>query len=187
MAPNVHKHQASNSFQVARQVYKHWILQSNEKEKMMMSPHYLSIRAFYGHTINHRNCWAVSRKHNATNLPTPTCNDQIIIVGKPCQVQSETLFRVYSSTKRCSTDWNYCSSWMTSLKISQKKVNFCGTIELSYNSTGLLVGSWLLWIQHFSFAVSFGACLELAWRFEQRTIYISSLRATMSLDLDEVV
>ena len=70
----------------------------------MMSPHYLSIGAFYGHTINHRNCGAVSRKHNATNLPTPTCNNQIMIVGKLCQVQSETLLCVYSSTKRCSTD-----------------------------------------------------------------------------------
>jgi hypothetical protein len=66
-------------------------------------------------------------------------------------------------------------------------VNFCGTIELSYISTGLLVRSWLLWIQRFPFAISFGACLELVWRFERRAIYIISLRATMSLELDEVV
>ena len=59
-------------------------------------------------------------------------------------------------------------------------------LEFSSNSTWLLIRSWLFWIQHLPSSVSFGACLEVVWRFEQRTFYIGSLRVELVLVCQEV-
>ena len=53
------------------------------------------------------------------------------------------------------------------------------TIELSSNSTWRLVWSWLFCLQNLPCLVSFCACVEVVWRFEQRTFYIGSWRAKL--------
>jgi hypothetical protein len=58
--------------------------------------------------------------------------------------------------------------------------------ESSY-STSLLIRSWLLCIQHLPCLVNFGACLEVLWRFEQRTFFVSSLRTKTILACQEML
>jgi hypothetical protein len=49
-------------------------------------------------------------------------------------------------------------------------------IELSFDSTGLLIGNWSFCIQHPSRLVGFWCRLKVMWRLERRTFYITSLR-----------
>ena len=51
----------------------------------------------------------------------------------------------------------------------------CKTLDLSSNSTWLLVGSWLFSIPNLPCSVSLWCILGVVWRFEQRTFYIGSL------------
>ena len=53
-------------------------------------------------------------------------------------------------------------------------------LELSFNSSWHLVGSWLFCLQTVHVWYVFGACVEVVWRFEQRT-YIGSWRAKLIL------
>ena len=59
--------------------------------------------------------------------------------------------------------------------------------QYSYPPSQRLVRSWLFCIQHCPCLVSFGACLELVWRFKWRTFYISSWRVNLVWGCQEVL
>ena len=60
-------------------------------------------------------------------------------------------------------------------------------LELSTNSTCVLVGSWLFCIQLSMFGKFSVTSLEAVWRFEWRTLYVSSLRVKLVLECQEVL
>ena len=66
---------------------------------------------------------------------------------------------------------SYCTV-ACSRKPSWTRIYSLGVLELSSNSSWVLVGSWLFCLQNPS-------CLEVMWRFEQRTFYIISLRVEL--------
>ena len=72
-------------------------------------------------------------------------------------------------------------------RFKQPSTKIWPSIELSSNSTWLLVGGWLFYIQCLPLWGTFGACLEVVWRFEQRTFYIGSWRVKLILACQEVL
>ena len=58
------------------------------------------------------------------------------------------------------------------LQSEQEVFTGWNTLELSFNSTQLVAGSWLCWIQHLPSSVVFGSFLEGARSFQQKTLYI---------------
>lgn len=54
--------------------------------------------------------------------------------------------------------------------------NGSATLKLSFNSTGILVGSWMIWIQYFLCSIIFWCILGILCRLERSIFYISSLR-----------
>ena len=60
-------------------------------------------------------------------------------------------------------------------------------LELSFISTGILVGSWLFYIQFFLYWNFFGCMLGVFWRFEHETSYIGTSRFKVILACQEVL
>jgi hypothetical protein len=100
-----------------------------------------------------------------------------------------------STTTRSRCMWrldNLCvktHEFPTRHLITQSLHDWTASIELSFNSTWLLVGSWLFCLQNLPCLVSFW-CMRggyVVWRFEHRTFYIGSWRVKLVLACQEVL